>query len=304
MSGFGVIDIAIGLIFVYLLLALICTAVNEFIAGMLGRRAANLKVGIQKLLESNATMRGPDSLIEKFYNHPLIKSLNEDDRHPSYIPPKTFALALIDLLAPMAAGTRNADVLQTLQNQINQIPYLQRTLGPMLVAADGDLKKLQQEIEQWFDSAMDRVSGWYKQKTQWISLMIAVVTVAVLNADTIRITRALSNSPTLRETLVARSRELTTKQGTSAASAQPPTSKEIADDIAKLDQLGIPLWWDRPPACFPEILSSVVGILISSIAVSLGAPFWFDTLNRIITIRGAGRSPREARKGSETQPAT
>jgi hypothetical protein len=36
------------------------------------------------------------------------------------------------------------------------------------------------------------------------------------------------------------------------------------------------------------------GWLITILAVSLGAPFWFDTLNRIISIRSAGRAPEEA----------
>ena len=50
------------------------------------------------------------------------------------------------------------------------------------------------------------------------------------------------------------------------------------------------------------IFNHGIGWIITALAVSLGAPFWFDTLNRFMTIRNAGRSPNEARdKTNSTQ---
>ena len=48
-------------------------------------------------------------------------------------------------------------------------------------------------------------------------------------------------------------------------------------------------------------LLKVGGLLITGLAVSLGAPFWFDTLNRFMNIRNAGRAPDESR--GKTKPA-
>ena len=45
-----------------------------------------------------------------------------------------------------------------------------------------------------------------------------------------------------------------------------------------------------------------LGWLLTSIAVSLGAPFWFDTLNRFMNIRNAGRAPDEPRDKSSKTP--
>ncbi len=41
-------------------------------------------------------------------------------------------------------------------------------------------------------------------------------------------------------------------------------------------------------------------MLLSTIAVSLGAPFWFDTLKRLVNLRTAGISPdeRAAKQGA------
>jgi len=96
MFGLHVLDIALGLIFVYLLLSIICTTVNEMIAGWLRLRAKNLAEGIENLLRDEKIK----DLKAEFYSHPLIKSLSKEGEHPSYIPPRTFTLAFLDILVP------------------------------------------------------------------------------------------------------------------------------------------------------------------------------------------------------------
>src|SRR3954454_1974665 len=83
--GLPILDIAIGLVFMYLLLALICTAANEFIAGVIHARAKNLVMGITNLLEHPVVGAGGapphlagKSLPKLFYEHPLIRSLREN----------------------------------------------------------------------------------------------------------------------------------------------------------------------------------------------------------------------------------
>jgi hypothetical protein len=44
---------------------------------------------------------------------------------------------------------------------------------------------------------------------------------------------------------------------------------------------------------FLEVLSVLIGWGITASAAALGAPFWFDTLKRVVAIRGAGKAPEE-----------
>ena len=37
---------------------------------------------------------------------------------------------------------------------------------------------------------------------------------------------------------------------------------------------------------------NILGWLITALAVSLGAPFWFDLLNRLVKLRGTGTKPK------------
>ena len=94
MFGSSILEVAIGVTFVYLLLSLICTALNEAIASLLEKRGANLFEGIKNLL-NDPTFTG---LAQQLYNHGLIGGIsqhasnpNEPTRRPSlHVTPKIF----------------------------------------------------------------------------------------------------------------------------------------------------------------------------------------------------------------------
>src|SRR5262249_10550292 len=107
--------VAIGLIFIYLLLSLVTSAIKEGIESWLKMRAMDLEKGIRELLHDS---KG-DGFAKKFFDHPLICSLYKGDYKPgatkglsilkgttlpSYIPARTFALALMDIVLPAEAG--------------------------------------------------------------------------------------------------------------------------------------------------------------------------------------------------------
>src|SRR5947209_1772880 len=64
------IDIAIGLVLMYLVLSLVCTVINEFIATKLAWRAKSLAAGLQALLD-DPTVRNA------FYDQGLISGTKE-----------------------------------------------------------------------------------------------------------------------------------------------------------------------------------------------------------------------------------
>src|ERR1700722_3136502 len=118
-----VLDVAFGMAFVYLLLSLLCSAVAELIASFFSLRAKNLEAGIRSLF-SDGFGPGGNAFVREIYEHGLIRGLYRDaaidltpTKHsavttlyekpkdqaerklPSYIPARTFALALLDILA-------------------------------------------------------------------------------------------------------------------------------------------------------------------------------------------------------------
>src|SRR5436309_8077232 len=103
MFGMEMLDVAIGIAFVYLLVSLLCSAIVEGAEAILKRRSKDLEMGVGELL------RDP-KLVSRLYNHPLINGLFKGTyapgmrNLPSYIPSRSFALAIMDLLmSPDAA---------------------------------------------------------------------------------------------------------------------------------------------------------------------------------------------------------
>lgn len=71
MFGSEILDIALGLILIYLLLSLIASAVTEVIEALRKKRASDLERGIRTLL-ADPTGEG---LAKKVYEHPLVSGL-------------------------------------------------------------------------------------------------------------------------------------------------------------------------------------------------------------------------------------
>jgi hypothetical protein len=322
MFGLQILDIAIGLIFVYLLLALICTTASELLAGLFNRRSSNLYNGIRGLLEEETVKReNPKDpgdpkgkgMLDLFYEHPLIKALHgrrawgEDKSKPSYIPSRTFALALLDIIEPANPDRdRKIDDIRAAIKALPDGSDIRRTLLILLDEAKDDLEKLQRGVEVWFNNAMDRASGWYKRRTQVIVFVIATVITSAANADTIQIAKTLANDAALREALVAQAQELVKNPppASQGSGAQPQTNSAngaadskaeiIRENAATLQNLGLKLGWQDESKSGTNWANKIFGLLLTALAVSMGAPFWFDMLSKIIGVRATGKPPKQA----------
>ena len=313
MIGSEVLEVAIGVAFVYLLLSLMCTILNEWVSGFMAMRSQNLEAGIRHLLSD------PDGtgLAKQLYEHPLIKGLSKPGKRPSYVPSQLFALALLDLVAPVdrAAGPKAFTKVRQMVAAFPDV-QLQKVLLACLDEAGNDLKAARENVERWFNDAMDRVSGWYRRKTQLIVLVLALLVTLAVNADTIMIANSLSRDAVLRAAIVAAAQE-TAKQPPpeaiepaaeeSGISSRPTDAEAPLTRITQLrdelQQLQLPIGWslsNGDPRRLPDPYDiqgwfmKVLGLLFTTMAVSLGAPFWFDTLSKLINIRAAGKPPEKA----------
>src|ERR1700739_3898173 len=131
-----VLNVVIGLIFVYLLYSLFATIVQEMIASFFSLRAKTLSNAIERMLEdggSNTTIwtdirnwaksvwqsfwhriapvkkTDPETLAQLFFNNPGIKYLADGKKNskPSYLEPTVFSKALIDALKGTGNPTGN-----------------------------------------------------------------------------------------------------------------------------------------------------------------------------------------------------
>jgi hypothetical protein len=342
MLGSEVLDVVIGVLFVYLTLSLICSAMQEALAAFLKLRSHDLYRGIRTLLDDPKGL----GLVRDFYSHPLIDSLFPGDYEPgnhknlpSYIPARTFALAIMDLAGPSPAGGTsgaagatspsswgsssmrfNAQYLRDALSRSTVLPKrVSQALTTLVDAAGNDAAAARANIEQWYDHAMERVASGYKRKTQAIIFAVGLLVVVAVNADSISIVTALSTNKSVQDSLVAAANQpsATGNTGQSGSLAPPApvaiTPQELAQfpacradstspdcrlevNLGRIRNAGLPVgWvWRAAPGDLRGIPNTpgdwaqkVIGILLTLAAISLGAPFWFDVLSKISTIRSA-----------------
>lgn len=322
MTNFTILEVVIGLAFVYFVLALVCSAVAETISSLQRKRPKMLVEGIENLLSgSNMITKDGRDLAELFWSHPLVQALirprtssghknvsQADGKGPAYIPARTFVSALLDLGArhsrQAADDAEDAAKLATALSKvnvpeaINGIPSapLRQALLAIYNDADGDVNKFRREAEQWYDDAMDRVSGWYKRHMQWVVWIIAILVAVLLNVDTVQLATTLWKDPTTRAAVVARADK---------AVAQGQNSVKVSQTVSTI---GLPLGWRLElgsgqqdiPNQARLVLSKLVGLLLTAAALSLGAPFWFDLLSKFVRVRGTGPPPAEATSSGQS----
>lgn len=379
MFGSQILEVAIGLIFIFILTSIICTVVREGIEAWLKTRAAFLERGIRELLHD----KKGTGLAKNLYQHPLIYSLFAADYQPpkdisskpsawtsggelpSYIPTKNFALAIMDMAArgpqtdainsdPEAPRISLEAIRQNVENLDN--PAVQRVVLTALDTAQGNLNQVQANLEAWYDSGMDRVSGWYKRSSQWVIFWVGLFVAVVLNINAITIADYLSHNDVARKALMARAE---------AAAQDPAFQRAVKGDRdsasaryyavrRELDSLELPIGWSqgwgapRPnvhkwndlfgatqpkdaavaratpsaqqQSLTPEprkaavafelwnhVFGPVFGWLVVAFACMLGAPFWFDVLNKIMVIRSTvkphEKSQEEASEDRQSTPA-
>jgi hypothetical protein len=326
LTGYAPLDIAIGLGFVYMLFSIFCSAVQEAIAGLLESRAKTLEEALGNLLEdkgapgergatvavapvkTDAVAALPDppagsvlaaqqprggNLKEQVLSHGLIRPLYREGHKPSYLNPKLFALALLDVVAP----GQNGDPIEDVGNQIALADIPAGVKDALLGLTKGvakDRDHLRSLVEDWFNGSMERVSGWYKRKAQLVICVLSLAATVGLNVNTIGIAETLAKDNAVRAAVVADAEKSTIKEG-----AKP---EEAAKAIAEVQQLGVPIGWnksgsDPAQASFEsvgEVAHTLGGWLLTFIALSLGAPFWFGLLGKLTSLRTSGNAPGTA----------
>jgi hypothetical protein len=303
-SGIPAVDVLIGLFFLYFVLSLACSALNELIAQLINLRARTLEAGVRNLL-------GDEELAKDFFDHPRLRALSKPAgrilraRGPSYIPSRVFALTLLDTLAPPPADREtNRDLAPRARKALKDADVPERVKTMLRDALDeGGARRdrFRAELERSFDEGMDRVSGWYKRRTQMILLVIALGVVGVTNADSFVIAQRLWKDDALRGAVAAQAAAVVESGGQDCPGADPEASppERAAACVDAVAKLGIPLGWTE--ATSPDggagLLAKLGGLLLTALMLSLGASFWFDLLSKVARLRASGPPgpPKETR---------
>jgi len=298
-----ILDFIIAMIFLCLILSLFVSWSVEFYSDKINKKG--------KLLEKMLSqfMGGEDSVewTKKLYQHPLIKSLAANDKRlTSYIPPSIFTKAISDIIinsseANAKGSNTSSDYISLLKEGASQIPdcNFKKTINLFISQSENDKSKLDSMIEDWYDQYMIRVNHTYKRSLKAPLWLSGIVIALFFNIDAIRITSYVWNDTQLQKN-IANEASIYVQQNSSLDST-------INLDALKKYQssFGIPLGWDNEKTYYNEqivteqkskpqyFIYKILGILLTSIIASFGAPFWYDALRKIIGIKSSLKTQKQ-----------
>jgi len=284
----AVIEVVIGLSFLYAVLSVIASSVNELVSSAFALRAKTLEKGVANLLAN------PEEAAA-IYAHPVIRSLFRSNRRPSYIPSETFALALLDTKVKPAVGVVT-DQVAAITSTIHDLPAgrVKDTLDILWRDAKHDADKLRKGVEAWFDDTMERVSGWYRRLIQVILLGIGLTIAVTLNINTLTVAQRLWTDGPLRAAVVQQAARETPPDaaGTEASGTQGVGKRldSVERSLRTVDGLSLPIGWSTQAQPSSWWVAGA-GWALTALAISFGAPFWFDVLGQVARLRSSGVRP-------------
>jgi hypothetical protein len=202
---------------------------------------------------------------------------------------------------------------------------LQNTIAPLsdelkaVVALPQRLSQISGKVDAWYDTIMRSFEERYTRSMKSFCLAISFAVVALLNANLFDIYREISANESKRnlivqssEQIVSRLREQPAADSLQINQTLADWSKQSYDEIEKnvslYTALGFsgPRWivdaWKNPhwPTA-QKIVETVAGWLIMTMLLSVGAPFWQDTLESLFGLKNMLR--RQNPPDAAPQPA-
>ncbi len=349
MSSFPILDLVVGVIFIFFLLSIICSAAVELWFSMLNTRASILEKWLKQIfnaqaLDSNGIPKlqngNPVSVGQEIMDHCMVTALSKTGKSGSYIDAENFVSALLDkiTITPASPGVNTVQlppkdmsgyieaieksgvISGELKRTILSFAYQAKAAGALLTEIPqaaaikanissnikSDIDQFRDRLENWYDTNSNRLTGTFKRKKVFPATIIAAIIITVgLNADTIDIGSYLYDHQEQAKEFADKSlnslnnyqdRVNTIKNSKNDSTVIAIASLDsnfnyVKNDINNLKSSvpqDLPLGWSNGEAFSWK---KVMGWLATVLAISMGAPFWFDILNKIANLRGAGPKP-------------
>ena len=313
----SMIDVGIGVILLFLVAALLASAVVETVGGFFHRRSKNLWDTIDLMLGKAKLGDGNEArlLVDTIYKQPFVTKLVQPKAQPFYptngastkaspgsvrslkpglddgerkrrfhgpqhIDAKDFANAFIAAVAP---GGGVDVTIAALALAIEPLPdAVKQPLGAVLKGAGDDVLAARTAVETWYADHMQAVSVWYRRQTRYFLFCAGLVLAVVGNLDAVGLTRTLYRDKAVREAVVAEARTI---EASTCSAKETATDKVtcLRNDLG--GAVGLPVGWGGLDRTAGAWVLRLFGWVLVAGAVTLGAPFWFDLLRRALAHR-------------------
>ena len=361
MSSFPILDLVVGMIFIYFLLSIICSSAVELWFSLRKTRAKILEEWLVTIFNSPAldpngqAKAGQATVGQAIMDHCITTALSKKNSSTTYIDPENFVSALLDqiTLVKKDKGVDDGQVQMPPQDLNGYITAIQNStaisgelkrsflsfayqaqaatsllqnipaVANVAATIKSDIDQFRERLEHWYDTTSERLTSAMKRKKVMPATFIGglVLTIA-LNADSVAISRYLYSHPeeskkfadkAMNDFQNFRTRVDSLDKKVNKSDTTRPNKAELMAKTEKLEKditlrtnavpPALPLGWNGESHRFKDgfltglgasIATHWIGWSASILAICLGAPFWFDILNKIANLRSTGPKPSTA----------
>lgn len=292
----SLLDVLVAFVGVMLILALAAQSLQELVKNAIGVKSRRIYAALRCLVLEAGKAAG----------------LSSGDTQQLFT-------AIVDRLRDLGQGGVRKTAVRLAKLGANDIGGLIRAVDAKLLTGLAALPadQIKQRLEdiatkaiQWHPMAMDPVTDRYRTQMRIYALVSAALVVLLLNADAGYILRAARDDPAYRATVTATATTLASVQG--RLEARRDSLGSVTQDSARarlqaavnadrdsivigvrqatlVEQQGFALGSPGPRRW--TSLQWWLGIIISTLLVSLGAPFWHDALETVFGLKERLRVP-------------
>ena len=297
----AILEFIIAIVFICLLISLFVSWIIEIYANKMNRKGRFLQEMLKKLMGQSDVI----NWTERLYQHPLIKTLSiKTKRLTSYIPAKVFSQAIADLIIKEGKNSSNtqenkndsAECLMTdLKKGIDNMPEgdLKETINLFFEYSKKESNEFFSSLENWYNEYMVRVNHTYKRLLKLPLCVLGIIVALAFNIDAIRITSSLWTDTQMRSSVASAANEFMGKN--------PDLDKtKLTEEFfsAYKESMELPVGWKYEIAYFNELnqnnkgafdfgywILKILGIFLTGMIASFGAPFWYDALQKIVGLK-------------------
>jgi len=296
MSFSQVLEVVIGLVFVYYVLGSVVSLITQWINEAFDTRGKSLETQLMRIVGEKQVgdfVKLPqlDALRPIRYKSWLgFLNASTEPKKLEKVPVSTLVDAFFDYSTLTATTTVNADGLK---NALNALPDSEGKAAVVKWIDQGvtNLEDLRKRTTSYFSGVTDQAAATFKAKARSFVILISILVTVLLGTDSIQLAQTLWTNSSLRAITTVQA-EMAVQQGNSNVNVD-----DLLKQLGDLNIVHIGWWQAQLPAAgstamnwITFLILKALGLGITAVAVSQGSSFWYDLLKKIVTPSGGGSS--------------
>ncbi|WKZ37486.1 MAG: hypothetical protein QY332_06015 [Anaerolineales bacterium] len=304
-----ILEVVIGLIFIYYVLGSIVSLITQWINESLETRGKALEKYLIKIVGDKTVgdlVRLPQVQALRPIRYKNFLSVLNSATEPKMVE-KIPVATLVDAYFDIAGLTANKELsLLQLAELVDKLPESDGKQAFIRWINQGvtNMEDLRKRTTAYFSGMLEQAAATFRSNARSFVIMLSILITLLLGVDSIQLAQALWTNAELRTLAVAKAEMAVQQEGVEIP---------IDDLLQELSDLTLKFGWWRTelPAATTDaagwalfVALKVLGLGLTMAAVSQGSSFWYDLLKKIATPATSTSSSTSTGGGSSSSSSS